>query len=211
MGALRQVVRTFRRQYEDRGFVSMLALNKQQFFGLLRACLVKILYAGRLKGGIFFMQAGSSIELLSRGARLSVGKFVFIRKNTSVRIDHRGELLLGDHVFINDNCTINCVGRMSIGAYTKIAPNVCINDHDHNFRDARAGHLIVSDVTIGRHVWIGANAVILRGTVIGDYAVVAAGSVVKGEVPAHTLYVNKRESRMIPIGQREPFPATASI
>ncbi len=38
-------------------------------------------------------------------------------------------------------------------------------------------------VRIGSGSWLGANAVILPGTQIGEHVVVAAGAVVRGEVP----------------------------
>ncbi|MNE78614.1 putative lipopolysaccharide biosynthesis O-acetyl transferase WbbJ [compost metagenome] len=57
--------------------------------------------------------------------------------------------------------------------------------------------MLKGEVHIGEHVWIGSNVVILRDTFIGDRAVIAAGSVVKGHVPADTLYLNKREERFI--------------
>lgn len=40
---------------------------------------------------------------------------------------------------------------------------------------------------IGSDVWIGANAVVLRGARIGHGAVVAAGAVVKGDVPPYAI------------------------
>lgn len=43
-------------------------------------------------------------------------------------------------------------------------------------------------VTIGDNVFIGARAIILKGTTIGDNAVIGAGAVVSGEVPANTVY-----------------------
>lgn len=43
-------------------------------------------------------------------------------------------------------------------------------------------------------MWIGANTVILRGTVIGDNCVIAAWSIVSGTIPRGTLFVQKRES-----------------
>ena len=54
-------------------------------------------------------------------------------------------------------------------------------------------------VVIGNNVWIGANAIILRGTTIGDNSVIAAGSVVKGNVPSNTLLVQKKEDTLIEI------------
>lgn len=205
-----KMLRALKQQYRSRGIVSMLLLNKMQLAGFLRGLLLKMIYLRRLDSSVFFIQANSTVELLSRQARMRIGKYAFIRKNASIRVDHQGELWLGDHVFINDNCNINCVGRTSIGAYTKIAPNVCINDHDHNYKSSEGGHLLVGQVTIGEHVWIGSNVVILRDTVIGDHAVIAAGSVVKGHVPAHTVYLNKRESRLLEIGKKEVLRAGAA-
>lgn len=203
-----KIIKELGRQYRSRGIVGMFVLNKVQLAGLFRILPLKLLYAGKLKSSVFFMQANSTIELLSRHAKMRIGKFAFIRKNVSIRIDNEGELVLGEYVFINDNCNINCVGRMSIGAYTKIAPNVCINDHDHNYKSEEGGHLLVSKVEIGEHVWIGSNTVILRGTVIGDHAIIAAGSIVKGTVPANTVFMNKRENRMIGINhERQPVKA----
>lgn len=42
-------------------------------------------------------------------------------------------------------------------------------------------------IEIGNNVWIGLNAIILKGTVIGDNSVVGAGSVVKGIFPENSL------------------------
>lgn len=199
MGSLVKALQTIGTQYRSRGIVSSLAMNRVQLFAWLRAWLARLFSFGKIKGSIFFMQANSTIELLGKRSRMRIGKYAFIRKNASIRIDHEGELELGDYVFINDNCNINCVSRISIGAYTKIAPNVCINDHDHNYKRTGDQHLLIGQVTIGKHVWIGSNVVILRDTVIEDHAVIAAGSVVKGHVPAYTLFANKREKRLIPI------------
>ena len=54
--------------------------------------------------------------------------------------------------------------------------------------------MLKGDIIIGRNVWIGANTVILRGTTIGDNAVIAAGSVLKGDVAPNTVFLNKREN-----------------
>lgn len=110
-----------------------------------------------------------------------------------MRLDFDGVLDIEEKVFINDNCNINCVNRISIGRGTKIGPNVCINDHDHNYKDPTDGHLVKGEVKIGKNVWIGSNVVILKDTIIGDNTVIAAGSVVKGRIPSNTLFVNKRE------------------
>ncbi|MNE86632.1 Virginiamycin A acetyltransferase [compost metagenome] len=45
----------------------------------------------------------------------------------------------------------------------------------------------LGDVRIGSNVMIGANTTILPGVTIGDHAVVAAGSLVHKDVPAHAF------------------------
>ncbi len=42
-------------------------------------------------------------------------------------------------------------------------------------------------MTIGRNVWIGMRAIVLKGATIGDGAVIAAGSVVTGDIPGNVL------------------------
>lgn len=42
---------------------------------------------------------------------------------------------------------------------------------------------------IGNDVWIGANVTILRGAVIEDGAVIGAGSIVRGNIPAYSIAV----------------------
>ncbi|MEK3725230.1 acyltransferase [Paenibacillus sp. FSL H8-0034] len=181
-----------------RGVYLTVIMNISHCIGIIRGFLYKMIYFKNIKSSIYSLQVNSRIEIFSRDAKMTIGKFVFIRKNASIRIDFKGELLIADKVFINDNCNINCVNRISIGRYTKIAPNVCINDHDHNYKAQTNDHLIMGQVTIGNNVWIGSNVVILRDTTIGDNAVIAAGSIVKGDVPANTLFMNKRENKYVP-------------
>lgn len=76
-----------------------------------------------------------------------------------------------------------------------MSPNVQIYDHDHDFRTeggVKAGKYRTESIEIGSNVWIGANSVILKGSRIGDNAVIAAGSIVKGEVPSGTVLIQKR-------------------
>ena len=47
---------------------------------------------------------------------------------------------------------------------------------------------------IGKNCWIGANTVILRGTVLGDNCVVGAGSVLKGHYESGSIILQKRET-----------------
>ncbi|WP_256988776.1 DapH/DapD/GlmU-related protein [Bacillus sp. EB106-08-02-XG196] len=195
---IKKVVMTLISESKKRGFLITILMNFSHLVGILRGGFYKVIYFKNIKSSIFSLQANSKIEVFNNRAKIYIGKFVFIRKNASVRIDYEGVLNIGNNVFINDNCNINCVNRITIGNNTKIAPNVCINDHDHNYKKNTSDHLIRGEVTIGENVWIGSNVVILRNTHIGDNVVVAAGSVVKGIVPPNTIFINKRETEIKP-------------
>jgi acetyltransferase-like isoleucine patch superfamily enzyme len=192
-----KIYHTISAQCRDRGIFITFIMNLSHLVGILRGFFYKFIYFRNIKSSVFSLQANSRIEVFNRKSKIIIGKFVFIRKNASIRIDSSGELYLGDKVFINDNCNINCINKVRIGKNTKIAPNVCINDHDHNYKDPTKDHLLIGEVTIGENVWIGSNVVILRDTIIGDHSVIAAGSVVKGIVPPNSLFLNKRENQYI--------------
>lgn len=123
-----------------------------------------------------------------------------MRDGAKLRVRKNGKCSIANNVAIGSNCVIVCYDKITIGAKTQLAPNVQIYDHDHDFR-AKGGLAAMkfktSSVEIGSNVWIGANAVILRGTKIGDNCVVAAGSVLKGEYPANSVIVQKHETTMI--------------
>ena len=82
---------------------------------------------------------------------------------------------------------------VSIGKDTMVGPNCVITDSDfHAHWPAETRHIepafdLDRDVTIGANVWIGMNSLILKGVTIGDGAIVAAGSVVVRDVPAHAV------------------------
>jgi acetyltransferase-like isoleucine patch superfamily enzyme len=54
----------------------------------------------------------------------------------------------------------------------------------------------IAPIIIGRDVIVGVNSVILRGVRIGDGAVVGAGSVVVGTVPAGEIWVGNPAKKL---------------
>ena len=139
---------------------------------------------------------------VAKESRLSVGNGVRVGKDALISVLNGGELELGDGVSLGENNRIVCHEKISIGKDTILAPSVMIYDHDHTF-DAQTGvhkrEFKTSPVVIGANCWIGANTVILRGTTIGKNCVVGAGSVVKGDIPDSTIFVQKRTEQCIPM------------
>lgn len=61
-----------------------------------------------------------------------------------------------------------------------------ITDSDHH-EIVRDGYEMSKAVEIGKHVWIGSKASILKGETIGDGAIGASGAIVTKDIPDHCL------------------------
>ena len=77
---------------------------------------------------------------------------------------------------LSPGCYIQGTGKIEIGNYTIIAPNVGIISANHDILNYTK-HSIGS-VKIGNYCWIGMNAVILPNVILGDCTIVGANSVV---------------------------------
>ena len=103
--------------------------------------------------------------------------------------DYGHNIEVGKNTFINYNCTIIDVGKVVIGDYCQIAPNVSIYTAGHPVHPAarNTAYEYGIDITIGNSVWIGGNSVIMPGIHIGDNVVIGAGSIVTKDIPAWTV------------------------
>lgn len=104
------------------------------------------------------------------------------------------KLLIDNGVFIGHECGLHIANSLEIGANTLIAKGVLIYDFDgHSYsaasrrEDELIGESNSAPVCIGRDVWVGSKAIILKGVTIGDGAIVAAGSVVAKDVEPYTV------------------------
>lgn len=130
--------------------------------------------------------------------RIVLGDDVTFGGKPDIVFGNRGEgvpeLIVGDHVFIGHQCCFAISGSVQIGDHTLLAGGVHISDYDGHPLDAarrRAGAPAppeaVRPVVIGRDVWVGNRAMILKGVTIGDRAIVGACAVVTRDVPADVV------------------------
>lgn len=106
-----------------------------------------------------------------------------------------GEIQIGNHVGMS-GVILASRSSIAIGDHTKLGGNVRIFDHNYhslNPDNRRDSHLDNRDVktepvVIGEDVFVGTNAIILKGVTIGDRAIVAAGSVVIRSIPSDEVW-----------------------
>lgn len=93
-------------------------------------------------------------------------------------------------------CYIQAIGKIHIGDYTQIAPNVGIITANHDLHDNRS-HPEPSTVRIGKYCWIGMNVMILPGVELGDYTIVGAGAVVTKPFPEGYCVIGGNPARIL--------------
>lgn len=135
---------------------------------------------------------------------VTIGNHVSCYAGCSFAIGTEGHCRIGDFTLMN-GALIMAEERIEIGSHCLISWNVGIADSDfHPLAPAQRridAHalapffadrpprpaLTTSPVIISDNVWIGMNAVILKGVSIGENSVVAAGAVVTKNVAANVV------------------------
>jgi acetyltransferase-like isoleucine patch superfamily enzyme len=124
-----------------------------------------------------------------------------------------GEPSIGDDVWIGAFTVIDGSGGLTIGSGSDVSSGVQIYTQSTVARCVtnRASPIERAATIIGRNVHIGANAVVLMGSSIGDYSIVAAGAVVREctEAPPYSLVVGV-PARVIVDGARK-FQETSAV
>lgn len=123
------------------------------------------------------------------GANIQIGKAVMIMQDCTIHL--YGEVKIGDRCYFNRGCYVVSHEQLLIGDDCIFGQRVSIHDQDHRLEpvDVPPGErgYDSSPVIIEDNVWVGADAIILRGVTIGYGSVVAAGSIVTKDVPPKSL------------------------
>lgn len=122
-----------------------------------------------------------------------------------------GVIQIGKRTYINGGTNLISINQIEIGDDVTISWGVYVYDHNshslddkdriedikrarndyyakRNFSFSKDWSTVKSaPIKIGNKVWIGFNAIILKGVTIGEGAIIAAGAVVTKDVPAWTV------------------------
>jgi len=165
-------------------------------------------WVAALKAGQAWLRSSISARLWLRGCdQVGPNAHTFWRPN----IDNRGRIVIGARVRLNSNWTplelvsgpkglieigdnvyINYGSMISAQLHVRIGSNVMIGNYcivadteTPGLGDPPTGSAIEPRaIDIGDGAWLAARVTVLPGTRIGEGAVIAAGSVVAGDIPA---------------------------
>lgn len=163
----------------------------------------KIKYGNKLDIKSLDLEKNTLLKIVGNG-KIKAGENLRLRSNTSI-VSAGGKVEIGDHCFFNRNC--NLVSRESIKIEDEVSfgPNVSLFDHDHKFDSEKIDSTAykTGEIVIGNGCWIGAGAIILRNTHIGEGSVIGAGTVVKGDIPPHSIVTMERTLKIKPITKKD--------
>jgi acetyltransferase-like isoleucine patch superfamily enzyme len=127
--------------------------------------------------------------------QVSIGAESLIEDGVSFKFDGAfttgPRIRIGKRAFVGRNTEFNINEGIDIGDDALIASGCRFVDHDHGRMrgvpmnrqpDQR------NAICLGRDVWIGTNAVVLRGCRVGDGSIVGAGAVLTRDVPDYEIW-----------------------
>ncbi len=132
----------------------------------------------------------------AKGSVLIIGKDCRFSSRTTanlIGINHRcmiSTLTKEANLVIGDGCgfsgtTIGCFKSIILGNNIRCGANTLITDSDWHNDDPRVGP--PRAVIIHDNVWLGYNAVVLKGVTIGENSIIGACSVVVSDIPPNVI------------------------
>lgn len=120
--------------------------------------------------------SGGVTSKISGNVKLSNAKNIFVGHNSYIN----GGFIYASpnaRIVIGDNCLISYSVHIRTMTHNYYSKNELINEQGHTEKS----------IIIGNDVWIGYGAQIMCGVVIGNGAVIAAGSIVTKDIPEYAV------------------------
>jgi putative colanic acid biosynthesis acetyltransferase WcaF len=116
------------------------------------------------------------------GARVGAG--VVLRPG--LRVKFPWKLSVGEHSWIGEGVWIHNQAQLTIGSDAVVSQGSFLTTGSHDFSGDMS--LVTRPVTIEDGAWVTARCTVLSGSRVGRSALVLPGTVVRGQVPAGSLY-----------------------
>lgn len=112
---------------------------------------------------------------------------------------HKNAVLDSNFFSMNGGSVIICAKHITIGEDAMLGRNIVIYDSDYHQVLDPAGKMknFSKEVVVGAHVWLTNQIMVLKGVKIGDGALISPYTVVRKDVPAHSMIVNGALQKVI--------------
>jgi acetyltransferase-like isoleucine patch superfamily enzyme len=121
---------------------------------------------------------------------ISIANGVFVGRNTILSCKN-GDIIVDDSANLGFNCEIFSASRVRVGKSVLMAAYTYLVGGDHLYDRVDIPVLeqgrTARGIEVDDHVWLGAHVVVTDGSRVGRDAIVGAGAVVVGEIPAFAV------------------------
>lgn len=136
-----------------------------------------------------------------RKTQLTIGDYTILRKNKFFCFG-KGKLQIGKYCYFGDETQVDASKEVKIGNYCMFSNRIIVQDHTgHPISPKKRRKQLVDlqktstdvydtkikKVIIKDDVWVGMEAIILKGVTIGKGSIVAARAVVTKNVPPYSI------------------------
>jgi acetyltransferase-like isoleucine patch superfamily enzyme len=134
---------------------------------------------------------GANLTVIGDNSRVRIGRACAINGFVSLLCPTGSALTVGaGTTMVQVSIQLHEPGQIVFGEDCMVSSQAYVALSDiHPIYDRASGARLnpAASVTIGNHVWLGLRSMIMKGATIGDGAVVAAGAIVSGSVPANAV------------------------
>jgi acetyltransferase-like isoleucine patch superfamily enzyme len=150
------------------------------------------------------------VQILNRKG-LSLGEHIYISKGTILHCgggewsNYGGKITIGDHAYIAPYVVLFGAGEIEIQRRCQLGPRVFITSlspdkkimEDESLLDMNVPPHAFAKVVIEEGVFLGAGTIVLMGTTVGRGSIIPPGSLIDKDIPAYSLVVSERRSKVI--------------
>ncbi|MBM7456314.1 acetyltransferase-like isoleucine patch superfamily enzyme [Oceanisphaera litoralis] len=139
---------------------------------------------GKFRRCTISVKGDNNLIEIEDGANISFSNLEIVGSNCLIRIGKKTDIG-GAYLSAKGEST-----RLTIGESCMFSRNINVMTYDgHPIYDANTREVLnhPQDICIGNHVWVAANASILKGVTVHDGSIIAFGAIVTKNVEAKTI------------------------
>lgn len=120
-----------------------------------------------------------------------LGENVYIEKYCNIECVG-GNITIGDNTYMNMRSNIISLDGITIGEMCILGPGIGIYDHNHKYINynitIRKQGYETKRIVLGNNIWLGTNSIVTKGILISDNCVIGANSAVTKNIEKSGVY-----------------------